>query len=539
MRKINRKSPLDFILPFLILLSVGVIAILGYQVWQNWDKQGKADAYFYVAEGTAKLLPYGKAEWDNAYSGTKLLLGYSLKTSKIGKSVIQFYNSTVARLGDDTSVTLTDLSKTFDNEKIVLNLNNGYLWMHGKKSSDVKEAGYEVRTPHMKVKATGTVFEVENGATEVVRVFEGAVSVDVIVTNNDKERVADTINVGVGQEMVLDEATIKAFEQSQSPSVLKAVSDQFKSSEWYLFNIGEDNSPTNYADKASQEAAVPGTNKALGTSLIISTQQGGLQEGTALSGTQVLQNGSASTSELANQPPESNFGAPVILKPDAGSTVEKGQKTTISGTVGKDTVKVVVEQVINGVKDVYTLGKYKKGSTDWSYNVSEALGNLKAGDNTFSFYAVDAKGTKSENAEITINYNKPAATITDALAAPTADTFNGSSSTVVTVDTVKIQGSVKGAEKVFVNDYALSKFEPGSTTWVYTAKESFGNLLPGKNEFAVYAVATDGTKSAVTKFTITYNKTASTTAPATTTTTTTTPATTTTKPATTTVPSGF
>ncbi len=181
----------------------------------------------------------------------------------------------------------------------------------------------------------------------------------------------------------------------------------------------------------------------------------------------------------------------------------------VSGTVGKKTAKVVVEQVIDGRKDVYTLGKYQAGAAEWSYNVSEALGNLKSGENNYSFYAVDAEGNKSESTLLTLTYNKPAVTITDALTAPEVETFNGGPSSTVSVDTVKVEGYVKGAEKVVINDYALSKYEAGSTKWIYTAKESFGNLKPGLNEYEVYAVAPDGTKSAVTKFTITYNKPAS------------------------------
>jgi len=81
MRRVNRlQRPVDFLLPFLVLVSIGIIGVMAFQVWQNWDKQGKADVYFYVIGGKAKILPYGQAEWNNAYSGTKLLLGDALKT---------------------------------------------------------------------------------------------------------------------------------------------------------------------------------------------------------------------------------------------------------------------------------------------------------------------------------------------------------------------------------------------------------------------------------------------------------------------------
>jgi len=130
---------LDYILPFLVLVSIGVIGVLGFQLWSNWDQQGKGDVYFYVAEGKAKLLPYGQTDWDNAFSGTKLLLGDSIKSSMVGKVVLEFFNGTIIRMNDDTAVTLADLTKTADKEIIVVNLDNGSVWVNGQKSAGVKE----------------------------------------------------------------------------------------------------------------------------------------------------------------------------------------------------------------------------------------------------------------------------------------------------------------------------------------------------------------------------------------------------------------
>lgn len=509
MRKINRKSPLDFILPFLILLSIGVVAFLGYQLWLNFDKQGKADAYFYVVEGKAKVLPFGKSEWENGFSGTKVLLGDSLKTSQMGRLVLKFFNGTVARLGNDTSVTLNDLTKQFDSEKIVLNLNNGYLWIKGGRSQDVKEALYEVHTPHMRVKSKGVAFEVEDTDSEIVRVFEGEVTVDVMVTGDGKERLADTVTVGVGQEMVLDQATIKAYEENKSPSVLKAVNDQLKTTAWYLWNVQEDSAPTNFSSSGTEQVATEGL---LGTEQLSGTEQGTMEigAGSQQGQTQAAQGSiDASTEEVGSDIVDVSTGltVPVIEKPLASDrVVETGDKITISGTVGKATAKVQVEQVVNGKTEVYTLSKYVKGSTAFSYNVSEKFTNLMPGDNVYRFYAIDDKGNKSEPAEITITYDKPKSTVTGDLSAPKVTSVNGGNSMTVTSGVAVITGSVSGAEKVVVNDYTLSKFVAGADSWSYTAKESLGNLKPGDNEFQVYAIGSDGAKSQVTKFTITYDK---------------------------------
>lgn len=506
MRRINRKRPIDYILPFLVILGLGVIGILGYQLWQNFEKQGKADVYFYVAEGKAKILPYGQTAWDSAFSGTKLLLGDSIKTTSLGKVVTVFFNGTIIRLGSDTAVTLTDLTKGTDLEKIVLTMDNGSIWVNGHKSPGVREANYEIRTTHLRVKAKGTVFEVESNASEIVRVLDGQVAVDVLVGAAGSERVANTIEVGVGQEIVLDEATLKAFEDNQSPSVLLAIGEQFKSGPWYLWNMEEDKNPTSYSPESTQVVA---TETAGGTQVVGTP---GLSQETSES---VLPPGSTmQTEESGTQqdtnPLEAEFsgsnGAPEITSPAADArTVEKGP-VAISGNVPEGTQKVIVERIVEGKTDSYTLGKFRAGDTTFSYNVSEKLGNLESGDNTYYFYATDEKGNKSDAAEITITNEKQAVEISGSLAAPVVLSFNGSSSPIVTTDVVKIDGSISGAEKVVVNDFVLTKFEPGASTWSYSAKEALGNLKPGVNEYQVYGIDQEGNKSEVVKFTITYNK---------------------------------
>lgn len=496
MRRVQRKRPIDYILPFLVILGLGVIGVLGYQIWSNFAKQGQADVYFYVAEGNARVLPFGQTNWDMAYSGTKLLLGDSLKSSSIGRMVMQFFNGTLIRMGADTAVTLTDVTKIFDTEKISVNLDNGMVWVHGHKSDGVRQATYEVRTPHALVKATGTVFEVENGSVETIRVFDGQVAVDVMVKTDGKDRVADTVQVGVGQEMNLDEATIRAFEQSSSPSVLQAVSDSFKATDWYLWNMKEDANPTDFAAKF-QAGGYSDESRTSQTQMPVGSQQTSTQQ---ISTTQELGSDIVDTSSAGS-------GAPVILVPGTSASTTDKNAMLLSGTVPKGTSKVmIVSNTPDGKTDSYTLGKFKLGDTTWSYNVSEKLGNFLPGDNVYRVYAIDGSGKKSDSAEVTITYNKAKVTITDALSAPVVATFNGTTVSTVTTGVVKVEGTIKGADKLVVNDYTLSKFVSGSTSWVYFANESGGNLKPGVNQYEVYGVAPDGTKSAKVTFTITYNK---------------------------------
>ncbi|MCA9373927.1 FecR domain-containing protein [Candidatus Peregrinibacteria bacterium] len=487
----RRKRPIDYILPFLVLLSIGVIGVMAFQVWSSWNNEGDANVYFYVAQGRARVLPYGQSEWDNAFSGTKLLLGDGLKTLPGGRVVAEFFNDTRVRLDSDTAITLSDVSKSNDKEVIALNLDNGSVWINGEKSPGVREAHYEVRTDNLLVRATGTIFEVENNTTQVVRVFEGDIEVDVIVESGGQERVTETLAVGVGQEIVLDDATLRAFEGNQTPSVLMAVSDEFKDSAWYRWNVREDQSPTDFSISGSGSSMVDDETDTEMTDEETNGEENPDDENSEDT------NGDEGEEDTANNAGGSS-DQPVITSPTSKTTTEGS--FVLAGTVKAGTAAVVVNSNLGD----YELSQFKEGDTEWSYNVSDSFGNLKPGENTFKVYAVNEDGARSSAATITITYEKDKVEITDDLTKPVVETYNGSSSSTTDANTVTVIGSIKGAEKVVVNGYTLSQFTSGGTQWKYVASTALGNLKPGDNTFEVYGIDPDGNKSEVVSFTINY-----------------------------------
>jgi hypothetical protein len=58
--------------------------------------------------------------------------------------------------------------------------------------------------------------------------------------------------------------------------------------------------------------------------------------------------------------------------------------------------------------------------------------------------------------------------------------------------------------KILVNDYPLSKYKAGETSWSYIAAVSLGNLKKGDNKFVVKAVDVDDKELGSKTFTITY-----------------------------------
>ncbi len=383
-------------LPFLVLIALGFIVVMGFQLFQNFFGQSKPDAFFYVYEGKARILPFGQSEWDEAYSGTKLLIGDKIKTLGNGRLIMDFFNGSKVRADHDSAVSLTDLSKAVDSENILLSVDNGKVWVNAHKSTNVKESKVQVRIANALVKSKGTIFEVESNDTQVIRVFEGQVDVDVLVDVDGKQRVAETITIGVGQEITLDEAVIKSFAQGNNPSILKGVNDDFKGSSWYKWNMAEDISPSVF-EKGKLQNSSSSLTEEIGddTSETEETQQ-----------TQVLSDEDSTPD--AEPVLLEDLEKPELSNPaDGTDTVKAGQIYKMSGTVSSATQKVFVEQNLAGVKSTYTLGKYQAGSKQWSYNISATYGNLADGENVYKVYAIDKNGKKSDPVTVKLNYSAP------------------------------------------------------------------------------------------------------------------------------------
>ncbi len=501
--RVYRKRSSDYLLPFLSIVGIGIIIIIAFQLF-GYFKGKTGDVYFYIPQGDAKILTYGTSEWVEAFNGTKLLAGDSVKTLSNSKMVLQFDNGSVIRLDQNSALTLKDISKTGDSEKISVNLDYGSAWVNRLVTEDIKSSKFEVRSEHMLVKDVGSIIELEKGTeSETVRVFKGSIKVDIFANEENKNEVADTKEVGVGQELHLDAATIKAFKNRENPSPLIAIRDDFKVTNWYSWNIAEDEKPTDFS-KVQNVGTVLNQ-----TSELNSTEQVPARTQMDISSTQTVQQTQSTQVANSNVLPKVTITSPT--QPEV--TITNGT-LSISGNVSSGTAKIFVKQTLAGATEDYQLQKYKVGDTTFKYNISEAYGNLKPGDNTYVFYGVDVDGRKGKDlSQIVVHYNKEgAATQTQAtpgsqtLTAPKVLSYNGTQVSEVTVGVVKIIGEVHGAEKVIVNGYALSKFVPGSSSWLYYANENGGNLNPGLNEYEVYAVDANGKESERVKFTITYKK---------------------------------
>ncbi len=395
----RRKKVVDYILPFLIFISVGIIGVLGFQLWVNFGNADKVDASFYIIEGDAKILPFSHSVWDKAVSGSKFLVGDSIKSSYLGRVVVKFFNNSVIRMAGDTAISLVDLNNRFGKEIIAVRLDNGKIWFKGTKEVGMSEALYTVRTSHLLVKAHGTAFEVESlDNKEIVRVFDGIVKVDIYVSAPSGERIANTVSVGVGEEIVVDQSILQSFKNNLSPSVLMSVGDDFKSTDWYKWNVKEDAHATDFSvidvknDVGDDENVVD----IKATDNVVSDVDVDSD----------IVDGEVGTDIVESNDDDSGESNDVVESLENPKVLSFNGKT--SNKVDVDYVKVVgsVKGATEVYVDGYKLSKFKPGDDTWVYYASVGIGNLKEGINDYEVYAVGKDGEKSDVVSFSIDYEK-------------------------------------------------------------------------------------------------------------------------------------
>ncbi len=484
MHRSQRKRPIDYILPFLIMICAGIIVVLGYQLYTSLDQgDEEGDIYMYLAKGSAKILPWGAGEWERGYNGMKLLQGDSVKTQNGARLVVELFDDHYIRVDEDTEVDFHDIKKSGNAYEINLVLREGAIWVNNDDESEVP-VKFNIRTNHTVVQTISTVYEVEqNDDSEIIRVIKGSIVADIMVDENGSLNKVESVQIGVGQQALITDKDIKDYEDRKSPSVIEALDDDFRESGFYKWNMAEDNNSTDFSIKTN----------ALDDSYFDDEED----------------------SEEDTEETESNLPAPEITTPSKLDFETAEDTLTIRGTTSFETEKMMVDVTSDGNEETYELNLYVPGGTEWSFAVSAKGDTLNPGINTYEFYAVDEEELKSKKAELTVDFQGEDSELDEEeteeeldlppLTAPTVDLYNGAESNEDDTGDVRVEGSVEGAEKVIVSGYELKAFEAGNTTWTYYAKESLGNLDPGENTFTVEAVAPDGTTKS-TQFTIIYNK---------------------------------
>lgn len=378
---------MSYLKPFFVIIAVIFVFYLLISAVRGIinNHTGKLDnvATAFVVTGDAQVQPYGDGEFAPILSGQKLLEGDRIQTLDNSRVVLQFFGHTKVRLDEGSDVTLRVIDNNKSEENVEITVSAGQVWVN-KDIADKPKSTLSVRSKYMDVKATGTVFAVKSGLPESVRVIDGEVFVDVIGGENEqKPEVLDSFSVGIGQEAVMDNTAYEQFQRRETASVLGPIDTDFKITQWYKWNVSEDENPTVYEVDSSLREDRDETE-------IVSENP------------VVLGEDDLSFDDLDS----ASMDAPQVTSPRQGMVITE-ESVEIGGNAPDGAQQIVVTSYEDGVPNPYILKGFEPGDSTWLYVAAyqNGAGNMALGENRYEIMAIDEDGKESKKSVLVFYYN--------------------------------------------------------------------------------------------------------------------------------------
>lgn len=405
LRSRRHNSYVDYLLPFLIIVCIGVILVLAYSLWNAlFSREQSQAAYMHIVEGGAQMKTWGTDDFFSLNSDALIMEGDEIKSYAGSKLIVEFFDGTLMRVDGGSDVVFEQIDNESKVPLISVVLTDGNLWFN-KLYADAGKTEINVKLKNLQVNSmSGSIFDVGNDLDKVICVLEGEDLV-VDVLDQSGEKVIENENVGVGQEALFNDAVFDKYWKYQNPSVIEAVTDEFKQGEWYTWNIAEDSSPTVY------EKNIEGGVKFVKVEpQVINPEEPvaeEIKEG-------VKEEPAEQPAEETAEEEEVQLGpltTPTITSVSGGTQKDANGFYVISSNpaVLKGAVSGASKVVVNG----WTLQKFTAGDTVWNYYANSDYGLMKAGENVYEVYALDANEVKSEPLYVKVLYQPVAETRTD------------------------------------------------------------------------------------------------------------------------------
>jgi len=518
-------------LPYVVLGAIVVLVILslkllGFETKKDFFSFNHPSGVLTLNLGQAEILLWGNKDWKSVPRGMKIFKGDSVRTGGSSRLDLGFFDEKIsAHLGDKTILNVADLTQEAESKILDLNLTQGQAWIDLPK--DIAEVAITATAKNAEIYSVAGSFAIElNEDDLILRVLSGSAQLK-IFDNTEEKKLLSKVSAGVGQKIVLNDNNFYAIKNNQTVELLTAIDDEFKNTDWYNYNI-QKTKVINKDDFDKLKIAEENNEN-------VNTSTGKLVIPAEKSAEEIVRDDSVNVASFTT-----TIDSPVVIYPAVKNIEVSDSNIWIKGTVAKGTAKIIVND--------YNLQKFKSGDRTWMYRAAEQIGNLKPGVNEYKIIAVDINGKESKPTIITINYNKKVVEPSEIkqiqpVVNSTDSASSGSASTTKVEEEIKtvkediaektpavittklfsapailspndgletdetrviISGTVApGTAKVIVNDYALSQFKLGDTTWRYIADESFSNFVIGKNGYRISAISEDGQKSEEVIITIT------------------------------------
>ncbi|MFH0776454.1 MAG: FecR family protein, partial [Patescibacteria group bacterium] len=360
-----RRNRKDYLLPFLIIVSLGVVAALLLRLWGLWSDDagqnslalsGKAQLTE-IAGGVEVYLPATNA-WKITSDPASLNPGESVRTAADGGAQLKFDDGSVMTLGPSSELSIDDLQNALAKKEIHLSLTRGAAWIaFGTTKSD-----FELASDFLKIRdADGQLLVNISDDKTTASAVSGGFTATILDPQNTKKIELKNFVVETGKTIEISERRVNLLRIGGEIDLVKATPEEILSSDFYLaMSSGAKFTPT--ATTETAENTTPDADK------------------------------------LTTDAERDVLPAPLIVT-GQGSISAVAEPVKVLGRVSPKITKV---EVAFEKEEAFALAKFVAGSGEWSYNASRAFGNLKVGVNNYSVIGYDADGNKTPVAKFQI-----------------------------------------------------------------------------------------------------------------------------------------
>lgn len=475
-----RRSSKDYLLPFFIIISLGVIATLLVQLWGMWGDDGEnslglsGKAELTEISGDVEVFLPAASAWKITSEAANLNPGESVRTGADSSAVLSFDDGSVIALASSSEVEITDLQNSITKKSVKLTLVRGTTAvMVGTMHAD-----FEITSEFLKIHDTDGQFLLQiDGSENIASAIDGGFVATVLDPQNEKASELKNFVVEGGETIEISERRVNLLRIGGEIDVVKATLKEILNSDFYLATTNKSNEDAENEDINPDETTTDAERDVL--------------------------------------------PAPFITT-GGGNISAVDEPVKVSGKVSPKIVKV---EVMFENEAAFALSQFEANSGDWSYNASRDFGNLNIGVNNYTIIGYDEAGGVTPTANFQIRFNPEGVeeepevvenedsevlteteTTTETDGVPTIGETTFAAPTVseptdgatITTTPVHFAGTVPaGTKEVLVNEYKLSSFTTGDTTWRYNASPDYENLEEGENEYEIVAMNEAGDRSSV------------------------------------------
>lgn len=398
----QRRSSLSqagYVFPFLIFVCIGIILVLVFKlVMALVTPKVMQGAQMHIASGAAQLQIWGTESYFELKSDTTVMQGDKILTSADGRIIIEFFDGTLMRMDEGTEVLLSMVDE--DDLEIEVELIKGQVWFN-RVYKGTEDTEIIVNTDNLAVLAKdASVFSVsalfDGQGVRVHNSFDESAGVEVEILDAERSSVVEKERIGIAQQIFFSSDVLQSYWQFKSPTVLEGIDSEYRDSEWFEWNLMEDENPSDFSVNVGTEnvGLVPAEEIELVP--VEEDEEETVEE-------------ENSEEEVTEEPVEEDVVVSGEVSLPSDISVSGGTEVDANGfyvvtnnpAVVKGSISGAQKMVVNG----YTLQKFSPGDGSFTYYANADFGLLVPGENTFEAYGIDSEGNKGESLLIKVIYS--------------------------------------------------------------------------------------------------------------------------------------